>query len=388
MVALKLPVDPEPPGDDDFVAEVRAFFARSLTADLRQAGRETVGFHAPMWACRLWQQRLYERGWAAPTWPKAFGGCAWTPRQRHIWDRECAENDAPVLFTAGLRSLGPLLIEAGTPEQRDRYLPAILRGDDVWAQGFSEPGAGSDLAAVATRAVREGDSYVVSGTKLWTSGAHLSNRMFALVRTSDQGKPRDGLSFLLLDMDSPGLSVRPVLDLNGHHEFNQVYFDEVRVPVSGRVGDENDGWRMASRLMQLARSNNTPSGVVRRTLRRAADAIAIAGDPALTRRLAQLRIELEAYAQIEMTLLSEGRVSASDPKASSLIKLLGTELNQKASELALDACGPAAAPALADDGPMEPGPHAAARYFDLRAASIYSGSSEVHRNLIARNLLA
>ena len=183
------PVSSDSDPDAAFLAEVRAFLAEALTPDLREAGRRTLGVHSDIAACRLWHQRLFRRGWIAPGWPVAHGGTGLTPRQRFLFDRECALNDAPVLFAGGIRSLGPLIIEMGTPLQQARYLPVILSGEDLWAQGFSEPGAGSDLARIATRAEREGDHYRVTGAKIWTTGAHLANRMFALVRTETGEKP-------------------------------------------------------------------------------------------------------------------------------------------------------------------------------------------------------
>jgi acyl-CoA dehydrogenase len=380
--------------DEAFLAEVRAFLAEALTPDLRKACREMLGVHAEIWASRLWHKRLYERGWIAPAWPKEWGGTGWTARQRFLWDRECARNDAPVMFAGGIRSLGPLLIEMGTPLQQARYIPAILSGEDLWCQGFSEPGAGSDLAAISTRAELRGDHYIVSGTKIWTTGAHHSNRMFAIVRTWDGGKRQEGLTFLLIDMDSPGLTVSPILDLNGVREFNQVFFDDVRVPAANRIGAENDGWSVAKRLMQLARSNNTPSGMVRRVLRKAAAAIAKAGpelEPSARSRLAALEIELTAYEQIELAALSEGRPRAGDQAIPSMIKLVGSELHQKVAELAMEVMGPYAAAALGALGvageEVDEGARAMAKHFAVRAATVYSGSSETQRNVLARTLL-
>ena len=377
-----------------FIAEVRAFLAEALTPDLREAGRLTLGVHADIDACRKWHARLFRRGWIAPAWPKAWGGAGWTARQRFLWDRECVLNDAPVLFAGGIRSLGPLLIEMGTPLQQQRYIPAILSGEDLWCQGFSEPGAGSDLAAISTRAERRGDHYVVNGNKIWTTGAHHSNRMFAIVRTSDGEKRQQGLTFLLIDMDSPGLSVSPILDLNGVREFNQVFFDDVRVPLANRIGKENDGWSVAKRLMQLARSNNTPSALVRRVLRRAADAIAKAGpglEPSMGARLAMLEIELTAFEQLELAALGAGRPQVGDQVAPSMLKLVGSELHQKVAELAMEVMGPQAAAALsavgAADEAVDAGARAMAKHFAVRAASVYSGSSETQRNVIAHALL-
>ena len=378
-----------------FLADIRAFLRRALTEDLREAGRATIGVHADIDACRTWYRRLFERGWVAPAWPRAWGGCGWSARQRFLFDRECALNDAPVLFAGGLRSVGPLLIEMGTPLQRGRYLPAILSGDDLWCQGFSEPGAGSDLAAISTRAEREGDHYRVNGSKIWTTGAHHSNRMFAIVRTHDGERRQQGLTFLLIDMDSPGLTVAPIIGLAGDHEFNQVYFDDVRVPVANRVGEEDEGWAVAKRLMQLARANNTPAALVRRMLRRAQRAVA-AVEPrqavGMQRQLAGLEIELLAFEPLELAALPSGRPGAADQTTPSMLKLIGSELHQKIAELIVEAAGPYAAAAmgalgLADEA-VDLGAHAIAKHLAVRAATIYSGTSETQRNVIARQLLA
>jgi len=396
MVAAvcKDPTD-DPVDEDAFLAEVRAFLDQALTPDLRKAGRETIGVHSEIGAARLWHRRLFQRGWIAPAWPVAHGGAGWTARQRFLFDRECARNDAPVLSASGVRALGPLLIEQGTPAQRARYLPAILSGADLWCQGFSEPGAGSDLAAISTRAVRDGDVYRVTGTKIWTTGAHHSNRMFAIVRTDDTGRKQQGLTFLLIDMDSPGLTVTPILGLAGDHEFNQVFLDDVRVPVANRVGAENDGWTMAKRLMALARSNNTPPALVRRVLMRTARDMAAIRDrlePSMFARLARLQIALDGYEQLELRTLPTGRADAADPATPSLLKLIGTELHQQVAELAMEAEGPSAAASLQalDLGlaDLDHGAHVTAKHFCVRAATVYSGTSETQRNLIAARLLS
>lgn len=394
-LAASQPAPPPEAEEQAFLSEVRAFLDRALTPDLREAGRNTLGAHADIEACRIWHRRLFERGWIAPAWPAAWGGTGWTARQRFLFDRECALNDAPVLFAGGLRSLGPLLIDMGTPFQRERYLPAILSGDDLWCQGFSEPGAGSDLAALSTRAERRGDVYVIHGSKIWTTGAHHSNRMFALVRTADGERKQQGLTFLLLDMASPGLTVTPIYDLAGRHEFNQVFFDGVATPVANRVGEENEGWGVAKRLMQLARSNNTPAALVRRVFRRAAQAVAEAGpdlEPSVPRRLAALGIELEAFEQLELAALPAGRPSASDGTTPSVLKLVGSELHQRIAELAMEVAGPQAAATMAaldlGEPELEFGARAMAKHLSVRAATIYSGASETQRNIIAGRLLA
>lgn len=383
-----------PQDDAAFLAEVRAFLDVALTPDLREAGRLTLGVHSDIEACRTWHRRLYERGWVAPAWSKASGGPGWTARQRFLFDRECALNDAPVLFATGMRSIGPLLIEMGTPAQRELYLSRILSGEDLWCQGFSEPGAGSDLAAISTRAVRDGDDYVIRGSKIWTTGAHHANRMFAIVRTADGERRQQGLTFLLVHMPSPGLSIVPIPGLAGEHEFNQVFFDDVRVPVANRIGEENDGWSVAKRLMQMARSNNTPAALVRRVLSKAVAAVSAAGEmlePSVRTRLAGLLIELEAFEQLELAALPDGRVGSSDPALPSMLKLTGSELHQRAAELVMEVAGPYAAAALSSLGrvnaEVDAGARAMGKHLSVRAATIYSGTSETQRNVIASGLL-
>lgn len=372
---------------------MRGFLAEALTPDLREAGRRTLGVHSDIAACKLWHQRLHRRGWIAPGWPVAHGGTGWTPRQRFLFDRECALNDAPVLFAGGIRSLGPLIIEMGTPMQKARYLPAILSGDDLWAQGFSEPGAGSDLARVATRAERSGERYIVDGAKIWTTGAHLSNRMFALVRTATEDKPQKGLTFLLIDMATPGLTVSPIITIDGEHELNAVFFDQVSVPVANRIGEEGQGWAVAKRLMALARSNNTPAALVRRVYQRARAAALACDDlePGLMSRLVAAEIELTAFEQAELNLLPGGRLRDGDNTSSSVLKLIGSELHQRVAELAMEIAGTARGLALEpfrdETGRLADGARATAKHFATRAASIYSGSSETQRNVIAGVLL-
>lgn len=381
--------------DEAFLAEVRAFLSVALTPDLRRAGAQTLGVHSDIEACRIWHRRLFARGWIAPAWPEAFGGTGWTARQRFLFDRECALNDAPVLFATGLRSIGPLLIEMGAPEQRARYIAPMLSGDDLWCQGFSEPGAGSDLAAISTRAVRDGDDYVIRGTKIWTTGAHHANRMFAIVRTADGAKRQEGLTFLLIDMPSPGLTITPIPGLAGEHEFNQEFFDDVRVPVANRIGAEGEGWAVAKRLMQLARSNNTPAALVRRVFRRTQLAVHEAGpnlEASVRRRLAGLEIELEAFEQMELAALPAGRPRPNDDLKPSMLKLTGSELHQKVSELAMEVAGPYAAGGLETLGRIDPrlddGARAMGKHLAVRAATIYSGASETQRNVMARALLS
>ena len=380
-------------GTERFLAEVREFLGRALTDDLRAAGRATTGVHSEIGACRLWHRRLYEQGWIAPGWPRQHGGTGWSEEQRFLFDRECAANDAPILFAAGLRSLGPLLIAAGTAAQKARYLPAILSGDDLWAQGFSEPGAGSDLAAVTTRAVAAkdsgGDHYVVDGLKLWTTGAHLCNRLFMLARTAQLDKPQHGITFLLVDLPSPGLTITPIVSLDGAHEFNEVRLEAVRVPMENRVGAENEGWAVAKQLMAFARANNTNVAHLRRTWR-ALDRVAarMGAEREIRARRAVLETELVAFEALELRLRTAGRLDGHDEAASSLVKTAATELHQRLTELLLEAAGPYAAATAPFTPELAEGGLAARKYLATRAATIYSGTSEIHRSVMARHLLA
>lgn len=381
--------------DKAFLEEVQTFLDRALTPELREASRHTIGIYTELSASLVWHRRLHAQGWVAPAWPRAWGGAGWTARQRYLWDRACVLHDAPVLFATAIRSLGPLLIEMGTPDQQAEHLPKILNGEELWCQGFSEPGAGSDLAALSTRAVRDGDAYLVTGAKIWTTGAHLSNWMFALVRTADADRKQAGLTFLLIDMASPGLTVTPIRDIAGQAELNQVFFDQVRVPVGGRVGAEGEGWSVAKRLMQLARSNNTPAAIVGRSLNRARQALGVAGpevERALARRLAELEIELDNFAGLELAALPEGRPDACAKALPSMLKLIGTELHQKVNALGVEiacACG-APSPTCGElgDPQLDAAQRFMAKHLAGRASTIYSGSSETQRNVIYRERLA
>lgn len=379
----------------DFTREVRAFLSEQLTNDLRIAGRETVGTHSDIESCRIWHQRLNKKGWVAPRWPTEHGGTGWSSDEQIIFERECAMNDAPILFAGGVRNVGPLLIEMGTPQQREKYLPKILSGEDLWCQGFSEPGAGSDLAAIQTKAVLDGDEYVLNGSKIWTTGAHLSNRMFCLVRTTPSSKPQQGISFLLIDMDTRGLFVEPILMMNREHEFNQVRFDDVRVPVANLVGVENEGWTAAKVLMRHARASNTTSGHLHRAMRavrRLQEKVSNI-EAGLASTIHRLEVELAAFDVLEArcreTYLTSNDESQERATAS-FLKTTATELHQKITEVSMLISGPYAG--VDTGGPhereekLQEGALATSKYLSQRAASIYSGTNEVHRNQMFRHL--
>lgn len=364
-----------------FREEVRAFLAAHLPDDIRRgAARATSVFIDP--AVSLpWQHILHARGWAAPDWPAEYGGPGWSEIERYIFAAECAHAGAPNLAPMGLKMVAPVIMHYGSPEQRTHYLPRILSGEDYWCQGFSEPGAGSDLAALQLRAVPDGADYVLNGSKIWTTHAHFANRMFALVRTSSEGKPQAGISFLLLDMDSPGISVEPIRTLAGDHEFNQVFFDDVRVPQANRLGGENEGWSVAKHLLTFERGGKYAPGLIGRLARLRAQRHI---DPVLRAQLDREAVNLQALQTLELKAMRG--VGGSSALYASALKILGTEAAQRIDVLACEMAGHAA---WADADGQTPDELAVAvpRYLNDRAASIYAGSNEIQRDLIARLML-
>jgi alkylation response protein AidB-like acyl-CoA dehydrogenase len=383
-----------------FQGEVRAFLETELTDDLRRAARRTTSVFTDKDVSLPWQRILHRRGWVAPSWPKQYGGPGWDETQRYIFAAECARAGTPGLAPMGLRMVGPVIMRYGTPAQKAELLPRILSGEDYWCQGYSEPGAGSDLAALQLAAERDGDDYVLTGSKIWTTHAHVANRMFCLVRTRREGKPQAGITFLLLDMTSPGITVRPLITLAEDHEVNQVFFDAVRVPVSGRLGEENDGWTVAKALLEFERGGGGSPGLRVALERLVALAGVAAGrpldDPAFRRRLAQIGVALDALEISELRILTALASGESPGAVSSVMKVQTTELMQQIDELALEALGPYAAvhqpearlPGANTNfiGP-EAGLTVTARYLNDRAGSIYGGSNEIQRNIVARLIL-
>ncbi|WP_192649213.1 acyl-CoA dehydrogenase family protein [Sphingopyxis sp. OAS728] len=364
-----------------FREDVRAFLAAHLPDDIRHgAARATSVFVDP--AISLpWQRILHTKGWAAPDWPAEFGGPGWSEVERYIFAAECAEAGAPNLAPMGLKMVAPVIMHYGSPEQRAHYLPRILSGEDYWCQGFSEPGAGSDLAALQLRATPNGDDYILNGSKIWTTHAHFANRMFALVRTSSEGKPQAGISFLLLDMGLPGIMVEPIRTLAGDHEFNQVFFDDVRVPQANRLGGENEGWSVAKHLLTFERGGKYAPGLIGRLERlRARDDI----EPVLRAQLDREAVTLKALQALEMKAMRG--VGGNAALYASALKVLGTETAQRIDTLACEAAGYAA---WADADGQTPADLAVAvpRYLNDRAATIYAGSNEIQRDLIARTML-
>jgi len=382
--------------------EVRQFVARSLPQDIRD---RVLGFKRVEREDYVrWQGILNQRGWGAPGWPMEHGGTGWSAMQRVIFEEECFRGGAPRQMPFGLSMVGPVLIRFGTSAQQARFLPRVLSFEDWWCQGYSEPGAGSDLAAVKTRAERQGEVYIVSGQKTWTSFAHWANWIFCLVRTRGDGKPQEGISFLLIDMNSPGVRVRPIRTLDQGADINEVFLDEVRVPLAQRVGEENGGWSIAKYLLGHERTNIAGIGMCQRLLRRlrdiAASSLRGAGpriaDSRFRDRLAKLEIDVLSHRWSLMRLISLERSGRAIGTEASILKIRGSEIQQDLAELLMECAGAYALPyvpeALASESALEVAAEPllntlAAQYFDLRKVSIYGGTNEVQKNLIAKALL-
>lgn len=386
-----------------FRDEVRAFVAARLDPQIRR--KVELGLRLDREDYVAWYTQLHERGWITPGWPAEHGGPGWTPLQRHIFDEETLLGGAPRIIASGINMLGPVLIRFGTDEQKRRYLPAIRRSETWWAQGFSEPGAGSDLAAVRTSAVltqgAKGDEFVVNGHKVWTSYAQWCSMMFALVRTDPQAaKPQEGISFLLIDMKAPGVQVRPIRMLDGGTDLNEVYLDNVRVPAGNLVGELHKGWTCGKYLLGHERTGIAGIGSCKQQLARVRSVAArqgIAADPVLQQRIAQFEAELMALEFTGLRMLSANQASRVPGVEASVLKVRGTELRQALHELLVEVAGPQAVPfeerAMTLEGGEDfaspPGlASLAANYLDSRKLSIYGGANEVQRNLIARAALA
>ncbi len=390
--------------DAAFREEVRAFLAEALTPELRDAGRRCSGIFSDYPDGIRWHRILAERGWSVPRWPLEHGGTGWTPMQHYIFASELAAANAPPLAPMGTGMVGPVIIAFGTPEQQQRWLPGIRSGDDYWAQGYSEPQSGSDLASLQCKAVRDGDDYVINGSKIWTTHAQYANRMFMLVRTNNVGKPQSGISFLCLDLNRPGVTVRPIISISGDHELNQVFFDDVRVPASGLIGEENQGWAIAKFLLEHERGGAW-APMLRGRLRRQRDALnaAFADQPAnhperaeLGKRLAELECQVDAISALELRALAAHARGEPAGVRPSIGKLQGSETRQHITELGLDIAAhysQAHLPMeLAEADTALPVPersvYAMSSYLNDRAASIYAGTNEVQRNIVAGQLLA
>ncbi|HSV79523.1 MAG TPA: acyl-CoA dehydrogenase family protein [Ramlibacter sp.] len=376
------------PAELAFREEVRAFLAANLTDALRAGQAATTSVYPEPEVSVPWQRALQARGWLVPLWPRKWGGTGWTPLQRFIFETECALAGAPLVHPMGVRLAGPVIIRFGTEAQKQFYLPRILSSEDYWCQGFSEPGAGSDLAALSLRAVRDGDDYVLDGTKIWTTHAHHANRMFALVRTSNEGKPQHGISFLLVDMRLPGITVRPIRTIGGDHDVNEVHFDGVRVPTSDRVGAENAGWECAKYLLEFERGAGIFSPRLRSQLKRVAAQVQHAARPQLHARFGEVAADLDAFEWLELRTMGGLAPGQGPGPAASILKLQASRLKQAIAELGIEALGADAirwrsSPA---DGTSSPGT-LVPEFLNSRAFTIFGGAAEIQLGLIARTVL-
>ena len=389
------------PEDLAFRDEVRAFIDENYPAHLKGKRVNEDSFQKEDYTA--WHRILAKKGWIAPSWPKEFGGTDWTPTQKYIWSEEQARADTIAILPFGISMVAPVIYTFGTPEQKARFLPPTYNGDIWWCQGYSEPGAGSDLASLRTRAVREGDHYIVNGQKTWTTLAQNADWGFFLVRTNPDVKPQAGISFLLIDMKSPGVTVRPIITLGGEHEVNDVFLDNVKVPVDQRIFEENQGWTAAKFLLANERSGIAAVARSRRGIERVRDiastelgddAAPLLKDPLFKRKVAELEIDLLALEYTELRTLAAESAGKGPGPESSLLKIKGTEIQQRLTELLLEAAGRYGAPHLragkaGDNAPVGPAYARAAAdtYFNVRKTSIYGGSNEIQRNIIAKIVL-
>ncbi|MBA3055367.1 MAG: acyl-CoA dehydrogenase [Sphingomonadales bacterium] len=390
------------PADESFREEVRSFIHDALPADIRE--RNVRNYHANRADTRRWTTILHERGWSAPSWPVAKGGTGWTPMQQFIFDEENFAAGAPLLETGGLKMIGPVIYTFGTPAQHERFNVPFLRGEISWGQGFSEPGAGSDLASLTTRAERQGDEWVITGHKMWTTNGHYANWLYLLVRTDPTQKQR-GLSLILVPADAPGVTISPIIDIGEGHSLNEMFFDEVRVPAENLVGEENKGWTYAKFLLDRERAfsaeiprNKRNFALLKQIAREARrGGRPLIEDGAFAARLAQLESDLDGLTWMTLRALARQGDSSWDLPVGSILKVRGTELQQTIGEMHVEALGDRGAyvypePDFATgEHHWPPGPDYApgvlADFLYRRAVSIYGGSNEIQRTIIARQYL-
>ena len=398
------------PADEAFRDEVRAFLDASLTPEIRRAGSRMTSVYADHAAQMAWQALLNTKGWAAPGWPTEFGGAGWSPVQRHIYARERVLAGAPPTSPMGINMAGPAIIGHGTAEQKAFFLPRMLSGEHFWCQGYSEPQAGSDLAALQMRAERNGDEFVCSGSKIWVTHANVANWMFCLVRTTRSERKQQGITFLLIDMSSPGIEVRPIVMNSGEWIQNQIFFDSVRVPVANVLGAIDGGWTVAKYLLEFERGGTAYAPELRANLDALQANVAALADrkgklddnPLFAARLADAAVQIEVLDALEMEILSALSGGRSVGTDASMMKILGTELQQRVTELVLEAAGPLGrawqpgvtmpgGPLLGYPGNVEDYASgepwqaiAPLRYINERAGTIYAGTNEIQRGIIAK----
>ena len=383
--------------DEAFREELRDFIERECDPGSRERVEKGLGIGKEDYVD--WHRKLATKGWSCPHWPVEHGGCDWTPVRHYIFEAETGEACCPPPVPFGPEMVAPVVWTFGSPEQRQQHLPPILAGDLWWAQGYSEPNSGSDLASLKTAARLDGDHYVVNGIKTWTTMAHYADWIFLLVRTSSEGKKQEGITFLLVDMTSPGITIHPIITMEGGHEVNQVVFDDVRVPVANRIGEENRGWTYAKFLLGYERFNMAGIPQAKRQMKRLrhiAGDQGIDSDPGFRARMADAEIQIMALESTMLRLLSSVAAGKDPGNEASYIKIRGTEIDQLMTELAMEAAGPYVLPyaprALEEGWNEEPlGPDYAAPvapdYFNTRKVTIYGGSNEIQKNIIAKHVL-
>ena len=379
----------------EFRDEVRQLLRDELTPEIIAGNKNTTTALGNNDAAMAWQAILNKRGWAGVAWPKEFGGTGWSSNQRYIFNSECEKAGAPKLIPLGLRMLAPVLFRYGTKEQQDYYLPKMLSAEHYWCQGYSEPGSGSDLASLKTRAERDGDFYVVNGTKIWTTNAHHADHIFCLVKTNPDVKPQAGISFLLIEMNTPGISVEPIITMAGDHEVNQVFFDNVRVPISNIVGPENDGWKVAKYLLEFERGGSsvaTRLHVDMAELKMLLDRVE--GEDALKGRAKEIGIKISALSQMETDMQSKIARGEKPGAGSSLMKIMASTLGQEISTIKMEAIGNYSLPhnnilLLNQEVTIGEPEHQTitAGYLNDRASTVFGGAREVQKNIIAKSVL-
>ncbi|HET8612923.1 MAG TPA: acyl-CoA dehydrogenase family protein [Sphingomonas sp.] len=394
------------PAERAFRDEVRAFLDENLTEHLREGAEATPTVFAEPDIGREWQRILHAKGWLGHYWPEEHGGTGWTPTQRYIFEKECALASAPGLPVLGLKLLGPVLYTFGTPEQKAYYLPRILSAEDYWCQGFSEPGSGSDLASLKTVAVRKGDRYIINGGKIWTTHAHFADHMFCLVRTDTAAKPQQGISFILIDMRQPGVTVRPIIGLAGDHEVNEVFLDNVEASAADRIGEEGQGWTIAKFLLENERGGSCLAPPLLADLARVRKAAgaqpagyngALIHDQSFARSLGRIEIEAQALEVTELRILAEIAHGRPPGPQTSLVKMVASTLRQQVDALAMRLYGYAGLqletrrPLYGNQSPepieSKAAQVAAPAYLNSRAWTIFGGSNEIQRNIIAKTVL-
>jgi len=385
------------PEEQKFREDVRAWVRTNLPQDISNKVHNSL--HLTREDMQQWARILGKKGWLGYGWPKQFGGPGWNAVQKHLFEEECALAGAPRIVPFGPVMVAPVIMTFGSPEQQQRFLPGIASGEVWWSQGYSEPGSGSDLASLKTRAERKGDKYIVNGQKTWTTLAQYGEWIFCLVRTSTEGKPQTGISFLLIDMKSPGVTVRPIIMLDGGHEVNEVFFDNVEVPAENLIGEENKGWTYAKHLLSHERTNIADVNRAKRELerlKRIAKAENVYTDTRFRDEIAKLEVDIVALEMLVLRVLSAEKSGKNSLDIAGLLKIKGSEIQQRYSELMMLACGAYSLPYIKEameagwQGDYVGAAHCAplaSTYFNMRKTTIYGGSNEVQRNIVAQTVL-